>query len=108
MIDSKDEIWRLMALIQTTIQVNYDGRKKEVGDRVIIWDWSYSRDINGRSHSRSTGYDEKTGIVIKTDCNFLSESFLGEDRYVDLLIVFEDGNKIYTRSDFVRRIDNHG
>jgi len=103
------EAMNLLLEIQEHIKQHKDDRIKEVGDRVMIWDGSYNYDKNTGKHR--SGIDklfEKPGIVIETNCGFthIEKSLDDEIVNLDLLIKFDSGEEVYTKSEYVKRIDN--
>jgi hypothetical protein len=99
----------LLKEIQEYIKQHKDDRVKEVGDRVLIWDGSYNIDKN--THKSRSGLDslfKNPGIVIQTNCDYTYIEEYLDDMVInlDLLIKFESGEEVYTKSEMVRRIDN--
>lgn len=94
--------------VQEYIRQNKDDRNKEIGDRVLVWDGSYNEEKDSKTHR--TGIDplfQQTAIVIATDCNYIyHEELLDMDIVLDLLLKFDTGEEIYTKSEMVRRIDD--
>jgi hypothetical protein len=107
--DLKITIQSFIEQIQEIIQKNKDERTKEIGDKVIIWDGSYNVDKNTGKHR--FGIDKlfaNEGMVIETNCTFTYvDKLLNNEINLDLLVRFETGEEIYTRSDMVKRIDNN-
>jgi hypothetical protein len=100
---------KMLKEIQDTIRKHKDDRVKEVGDRVLIWDGSYNMDKNTlKSRYGIDDLFQNPGIVIQTNCEFIYVEQLLDDMVVnlDLLIKFETGEEIYTKSTMVKRIDN--
>jgi hypothetical protein len=99
---------KMLQEIQKYITEHKDDRVKEVGDRVIIWDGSYNIDKNTLKHR--SGIDklfQNHGIVIETNCNYIyTEKDLEMVVSLDLLIKFETGEEVYTKSEMVKRIDD--
>ena len=94
--------------VQEYIRQNKDDRNKEIGDRVLVWDGSYNEEKDSKTHR--TGIDplfQQTAIVIATDCNYkYREELLDMDITLDLLLKFDTGEEIYTKSEMVKRIDD--
>lgn len=101
------EIMSLIEEIQSVIKLHKDDRKKDVGDRVIVWDGSYNVDKNTGVHR--AGIDklfQNHGIVIETNCNFTyHDKIIDDEKTLDLLIKFDTGEEVYTQSEMVKRID---
>lgn len=99
---------KMLQEIQEYIKQHKDDRTKEIGDRVLIWDGSYNIDKDTLKHR--PGIDklfQKSGIVIETNCNYTyTEKYLEKVVSLDLLIKFETGEEVYTKSEMVKRIDN--
>jgi len=99
---------KMLEEIRKIVDENKDDRTKEVGDRVLIWDGSYNQDKNTGVHRH--GIDklfEKSGIIIETNCEFLREEpTIDKVMVLDILVRFDTGEEIYTKSEFVKRIDN--
>ena len=99
---------QMLEKLQKIVDENKDDRTKEVGDRVIVWDGSYNEDKNTGKHRN--GIDklfENPGIIIETNCDFLREEpILKSKTVLDILIRFDSGEEVYTKSEFVKRIDN--
>ena len=90
--------------IRKIIKDNADLRTKEVGDRVLIWDWSFAEDSHNNRFHIFSGYNGKEGIVVKTNCNRTVTNDIRTRTYtLDLLVWFNDV-QIFTSSDFVRII----
>jgi hypothetical protein len=103
----QSDILNLAVKIQAKIDSKTDNRIKTIGDRVIIWDWSYSLDTKGKHHNRFTGHDEEEGIIIKTNLHIKTAVFFNKDKFADILVLFPNGDEIYTSSKFVSRTDNY-
>lgn len=101
----EEELLKHIQYLQEIIAANIDHRTKEIGDRVIVWDGSGNLDKDTLKHRR--GIDplfSNTAIVIKTNCNVLYED--GEfQKRLDLLLVFPNGEHVYTHSDYVKIVD---
>lgn len=99
------------------IEENKDDREKLLGDRVIIWDFSFATLENGNkgvydNYEQFKPLVEKLSkqeaIVIKTNESFIGKvNELGLEKVCDLLVEFPDKTRIYTPSIAVRRIDNY-
>ncbi len=103
-----DDLYRNLAEVRKIIAENKDNRTKEVGDKVLVWDGSYNVDKN--TGKKRWGIDplfSNPAIVIETNCTEKTElSINGEEVVMDLLLVFETGEEIYTTSNMVKRTDN--
>lgn len=100
---------KMLNEIQNTIRKHKDDRVKEVGDRVIIWDGSYNMDKNTlKSRYGIDDLFQNHGIVIQTNCDYsyVEKNFQKRTISLDLLVKFETGEEIYTKSTMVKRIDN--
>ncbi len=106
-IDISD-VLKFIDEVQEYIRQNKDDRNKEIGDRVLVWDGSYNVEKDNGIHR--TGIDplfKQTAIVIATDCNYkYREELLDMDITLDLLLKFDTGEEIYTKSEMVKRIDD--
>jgi hypothetical protein len=98
------EITKMLKEIKQIIADNQDLREKVVGDRVIIWDYSSCIDTKGIKHHKFTGHDNEVGIVIQTNCETKTPKTFEEHYNADLLIVYNNGDKIYSSSDMVKLV----
>ena len=102
------EVLKFIDEVQEYIRQHKDDRVKEIGDRVIVWDGSYNVEKNTGVHY--TGIDplfKQTAIVIDTDCNHKYwEELLDTEITLDLLLKFDTGEEVYTKSEMVKRIDD--
>lgn len=102
------EVLKFIDEVQEYIRQNKDERVKEIGDRVLVWDGSYNVEKDNGIHR--TGIDplfKHPAIVIATDCNYkYREELLDMDITLDLLLKFDTGEEIYTKSEMVKRIDD--
>lgn len=102
------DINRIRSEISAYIDANKDERVKSIGDRVKIWDGSGNVDkVTGIKRDGIDPLFKNVGIVIETDCErTLVPSLPWEsEKHLDLLIVFPDGEEVYTSSNFVQIID---
>jgi hypothetical protein len=102
------EVLKFIDEVQEYIRQHKDDRVKEIGDRVLVWDGSYNVEKNTGVHY--TGIDplfKQTAIVIDTDCNHKYwEELLDTEITLDLLLKFDTGEEVYTKSEMVKRIDD--
>ncbi len=103
-----DDLYEHLSEIRKIIAENKDDRTKEVGDKVLVWDGSYNVDKN--TGKKRWGIDplfKNPAIVIKTNCDEKTETSLdGTVINLDLLIIFDGGEEVYTTSNMVKRIDD--
>jgi hypothetical protein len=105
---AEDDILCIMAEISTITILNYDGRVKEVGDKVIVWDGSHNRDKNTGEQRCGIDplFENNQAIVIETGCTEV-DLWMDKEYVMDLLLRFPEGQEVYTSSKYVRRIDNY-
>lgn len=106
--NSKESFEDMIKLIRKAIKENNDPRTKEIGDKVLIWDFSWNKDKNTGEHC---SINDKTivdtpGIVIDTNCDILADD-TSEPIQLDLLVKFPAGEEVYVASNCVKRIDTN-
>jgi hypothetical protein len=102
------DINRIRSEISAFIDANKDDRVKSIGDRVKIWDGSGNVDkVSGIKRDGIDPLFKNIGIVIETNCERTLVPALPweSEKHLDLLIVFPDGEEVYTSSRFVQIID---
>ncbi len=117
-ISRKDEMRLLEQLrdqMKSEVLERQDSRDKHIGDRVKIWDFSGCVNENNEEPD-ATEYQKLEGIVceegLKHEFKTVIKNPFGgkgpEFKYtyvLDLRVVYPNGKKFYTRSDFVKRLD---
>lgn len=106
-----DEAQELLLHAQAIIALNKDDRKKEIGDRVIVWDGSGNIDkhTNKSRYGIDPLFKNNQAIVIAINCEAVSSNpmlnrHIGRncDKLCDLLLKFPSGEEVYCSSEFVR------
>lgn len=108
MRDTYSEAKQLLAEIGKIIEQNKDDRKKEIGDKVIMWDYSGCKDKKtGKSYSCLDSIEGQEAIIIETGLKENGFTYFDDKpRILDILIHYPDGTEVYTHSNFVKRTDN--
>lgn len=104
---TQEELLSMLDHIKSIQKSNIDVRKKMIGDRVRLWDFSFHIVKGNNTHSLSTNNHAKDAIVIATECNVETEPFTGHTKVLDLCIRYEDGTEVFTSSDYVKRTDSY-
>jgi len=107
-----DEFSSFMKSVKVIKENNFDFRNKEIGDRVLLWDYSYNEDVTtGKHYTYSSKLHDLEAIVIQTNLNIkVDKNVFGKlitHSKLDMVIRFSNGIEIYTSSDCVKRIDNY-
>lgn len=97
------EILNLKAKIESEIAMNYCPIKKEVGDRVIVWDSSYSEDLENKVHYYGMQLDNHECIVTDINQDYRTTTELNNVFILDLIVYSPKlDRKIRTMSDCVK------
>ncbi len=96
----------LLQKIQLHILANQDTKTKEVGDRVQVWDGSYSKGISTNKHYCGLDMEDHVCIVQSIDQKHIAENdLIGRDytHVLDLIVFSPKYNElIRTSSEFIR------
>ncbi len=112
MKSTKEEALEMIYLFEAIQAANSDDKKKEIGDRVVVWDGSGNIDKNTKV--KRWGIDKlfkSEAIVIAINQSIYTQRNeiqikMGLESYLlDLLIVFPTGEEVYTASQFVRIVN---
>lgn len=107
----RDQLKKQLDFLKDHIESNTDKRVKEIGDRVQVWDLSLALTEDGERYFPFGEDVEKRfdmpALVIEKGLSKPSKDILGNTHILDLLVEYQDGKKIYTKSEFVKRSDNY-
>lgn len=102
------QIRQMKSRIEAEIATNIDPRKKELGDRVIVWDGSYSEAVSDPKKNYSgIELNDHTCIVIAINQNYAhKKEYMDGEQILDLVVhSLKFSRDIRTSSDCVRILD---
>lgn len=103
-----ESLFNVMSRAAAVMSENTDPRRKEVGDRVIVWDGSANRDVvSGHRRHGNDPLFQNEAIVIEAGCTELDYFMENVAFVMDILLQFPTGERVYTCSRFVKRVDNY-
>ena len=106
-IDTQNSLLDIINTIKDVQKANRDTRTKEIGDKVKLWDFSFHRIWGDDKADLDPKYADKIAIVIAVACDIKFKDITNRDRVLDICIRYDDGTKVYTNSEFVKRIDTY-
>lgn len=96
----------LQEMSKKAFEENEDTREKRIGDRVKIWNF-YLASNEDMTPFCDEKYIDQTAIVIQEGLSLDKAGILNIPYKLDLQVKFEDGTKVYTKSQYVKREDSY-